>query len=66
MKSDTHASGLAAVDYYFIQDDGGMFKATIAYEPYFFVTCRVGLGVVKALIVGWDGDDRRGVVGEAV
>jgi DNA polymerase epsilon subunit 1 len=39
--SDTHATGLAAVDYYFIQDDGGMFKATIPYEPYFYVTCRV-------------------------
>lgn len=39
--SETHASGLAAVDYYFIQDDGGMFKATIPYEPYFYVACRV-------------------------
>ncbi|KAL7418809.1 DNA polymerase epsilon catalytic subunit [Cryptotrichosporon argae] len=42
LSSDTHASGLAAVDYYFIQDDGGMFKATVPYEPYFYVTCRGG------------------------
>jgi DNA polymerase epsilon subunit 1 len=31
------------VDYYFIQDDGGMFKATIPYEPYFYITCRVSI-----------------------
>ncbi|KAL1407078.1 DNA polymerase epsilon catalytic subunit [Vanrija albida] len=42
VQSDTHASGLAAVDYYFIQDDGGMFKATIPYQPYFYVACRAG------------------------
>ncbi|WVW81918.1 DNA polymerase epsilon catalytic subunit A [Kwoniella bestiolae CBS 10118] len=42
VQSSTHAGGLAAVDFYFIQDDGGMFKATIPYEPYFYVTCRAG------------------------
>ncbi|GMK56709.1 hypothetical protein CspeluHIS016_0305490 [Cutaneotrichosporon spelunceum] len=42
IKSDTHPTGLSAVDYYFIQDDGGMFKATIPFEPYFYVTCRGG------------------------
>lgn len=47
--SDTHATGLAAVDYYFIQDDGGMFKATITYEPYFYVTCRVSLVSVSGV-----------------
>ncbi|RSH85546.1 DNA polymerase epsilon catalytic subunit [Saitozyma podzolica] len=40
--SSSHATGLAAVDYYFIQDDGSMFKVTMPYEPYFFVTCRGG------------------------
>ncbi|GAA6015444.1 hypothetical protein JCM8202_002471 [Rhodotorula sphaerocarpa] len=35
-------SGKAGVDYYFIQDDGGMFKATIAYEPYFYIATRSG------------------------
>lgn len=29
------------VDYYFIQEDGGMFKSTICYEPYFYIACRV-------------------------
>jgi len=31
----------AGVDYYFIQDDGGMFKSTISYEPYFYIATRV-------------------------
>lgn len=31
------------MDFYFIQNDGGSFKATIPYEPYFYVTCRVSL-----------------------
>jgi len=29
------------VDFYFIQGDGAIFKATVPYEPYFLVTCRV-------------------------
>jgi hypothetical protein len=41
VQSSSHATGLAAVDYYFIQDDGSMFKVTMPYEPYFYVTCRV-------------------------
>jgi DNA polymerase epsilon subunit 1 len=35
-------SGRAAVDYYFIQPDGGLFKTTLAYEPYFFLACAPG------------------------
>ena len=34
--------GRAGVDYYFLQDDGGMFKATVPYEPYFCIACKVG------------------------
>lgn len=30
------------MDFYFIQDDGGSFKATVPFEPYFFVGCRAG------------------------
>jgi DNA polymerase epsilon subunit 1 len=41
LQSETNPGGTAAVDFYFIQDDGGTFKATIPYEPYFFLTCRV-------------------------
>ena len=47
VESSTHAGGLAAVDFYFIQDDGAMFKATIPYEPYFYVTCRVSRLTIK-------------------
>ncbi|TFY82896.1 hypothetical protein EWM64_g1117 [Hericium alpestre] len=35
--------GKAAVDYYFIQDDGGMFKCTFCYEPYFYIACVNGM-----------------------
>ena len=34
-------SGKAAVHFYFIQDDGGMFKCTFQYEPYFYIACKV-------------------------
>ena len=29
------------MDFYFIQDDGGMFKCTLLYEPYFYIACKV-------------------------
>ncbi|KAK4703165.1 DNA polymerase epsilon subunit 1, partial [Phenoliferia sp. Uapishka_3] len=35
-------TGRQGVDYYFIQDDGAMFKSTICYEPYFYLACRKG------------------------
>ncbi|KAL1683463.1 hypothetical protein EV122DRAFT_286219 [Schizophyllum commune] len=42
LKDPEWPSGKAAVDYYFIQDDGGMFKATHVYEPYFYIACKAG------------------------
>ncbi|KAG9043537.1 DNA polymerase epsilon catalytic subunit [Tulasnella sp. UAMH 9824] len=42
VKDDENPQGLAAVDYYFIQDDGGMFKATMLSEPYIFISCKSG------------------------
>lgn len=41
LKDPDWPGGKAAVDYYFIQEDGGMFKCTLAYEPYFYVACIV-------------------------
>ena len=41
MKDADIAGGKAAVDFYFIQDDGGMFKCTLQYEPYFYIACKV-------------------------
>lgn len=34
--------GRAALDCYFIEEDGSTFKATVEYEPYFLIACRVG------------------------
>lgn len=28
---------ISAVDYYFLEEDGGKFKATVPYSPYFYV-----------------------------
>ncbi len=41
MQSEDWPSGCAGVDYYFIQDDGGMFKVTLLCEPYFYIACKV-------------------------
>jgi len=42
IKDPDWPSGRAGVDYYFIQDNGGMFKATLLHEPYFYISCKVG------------------------
>ena len=34
--------GKAGVDYYFIEEDGNTFKATIGYDPYFLIAVRRG------------------------
>ncbi len=34
--------GRAGVDYYFIEEDGGTFKATVQYDPYFLIAVRRG------------------------
>lgn len=31
--------GISAVDYYFLDEEGGSFKSTVTYDPYFFVKC---------------------------
>ncbi|GFR70989.1 DNA polymerase epsilon catalytic subunit A-like, partial [Elysia marginata] len=31
---------VSAVDYYFLQEDGGRFKATLTFKPYFFVAAK--------------------------
>ncbi|KAJ2559538.1 DNA polymerase epsilon catalytic subunit [Coemansia sp. RSA 1933] len=32
----------AAVDYYFLEQDGGSFKCTLLYKPYFYMICSPG------------------------
>ncbi|KAJ3212107.1 DNA polymerase epsilon catalytic subunit [Dinochytrium kinnereticum] len=39
---DSSQSLKAAVDFYFVEEDGGTFKVTIPYSPYFYVICRPG------------------------
>lgn len=34
------ANGLAACDFYFLDEEGGSFKTTVQYDPYFFLVCR--------------------------
>jgi DNA polymerase epsilon subunit 1 len=34
--------GRAAVDFYFLEDDGGSFKATVEYDPYFLIATKRG------------------------
>lgn len=34
--------GRAGVDYYFIEEDGNTFKATLQYDPYFLIAVRKG------------------------
>ncbi|KAL9103952.1 MAG: hypothetical protein Q9163_001058 [Psora crenata] len=34
--------GRAGVDFYFLEEDGGSFKATVEYDPYFLIAVRKG------------------------
>lgn len=42
IEDDKIPGGRAGVDFYFIEDDGGTFKATVEYEPYFLVAVKRG------------------------
>ncbi|KAB8292935.1 hypothetical protein EYC80_007299 [Monilinia laxa] len=42
IEDEKHLEGRAGVDCYFIEDDGGTFKATVEYEPYFLVAVKRG------------------------
>lgn len=49
VKDPDWPGGKAGVDFYFIEDDGGMFKCTLVYEPYFYIACKVFLTVLFEL-----------------
>jgi hypothetical protein len=62
VKDPEWPSGKAGVEYYFIEDDGGMFKVTYLYEPYFYIATKVGLVILPwdssyAIKLGWHRDD---------
>ncbi|KAH7362119.1 DNA polymerase epsilon catalytic subunit A [Plectosphaerella cucumerina] len=42
VEDDRNPNGRAALDCYFIEDDGTTFKATVEYEPYFLVAAKKG------------------------
>ncbi|TGO38041.1 hypothetical protein BHYA_0083g00200 [Botrytis hyacinthi] len=42
IEDEKYLEGRAGVDCYFIEDDGGTFKATVEYEPYFLVAVKRG------------------------
>ncbi|KAI0300525.1 DUF1744-domain-containing protein [Multifurca ochricompacta] len=46
VKDPDWPGGKAAVDYYFIEEDGSMFKSTMNYEPYFCISCVVGMETI--------------------
>lgn len=50
--------GKAAVDYFFLDDFGGSFKATVIYDPYFLIATKVGV----ILDEGMGGADCSGVI----
>ncbi|KAI5962583.1 POL2 [Candida pseudojiufengensis] len=35
--SEKYLTGYSGVDYYFLDEEGGSFKATLQYDPYFFI-----------------------------
>jgi hypothetical protein len=42
VKEDDASNGYAGLDLYFLEEDGSRFKATLLFEPYFLLVCRVG------------------------
>lgn len=42
IEDEKYPSGRAAVDFYFLDDDGGSFKATVEYDPYFLIAVKKG------------------------
>ena len=42
IEDDKLPGGRAGVDFYFIEEDGGTFKATVEYDPYFLIAVRRG------------------------
>lgn len=41
VKDSEWTGGRAAIDFYFLEEDGQYFKATIKYSPYFYIKCKV-------------------------
>lgn len=37
--SSSESLGIAGVDFYFLDEEGGSFKSSVTYDPYFFLKC---------------------------
>ncbi|KAG6837398.1 hypothetical protein H0H93_010016 [Arthromyces matolae] len=59
LKDPEYPGGKSGVDFYFIQDDGGMFKCTLQYDPYFFIGCKAG---TESIIEEWLKKKYEGVI----
>ncbi|ODQ63222.1 DNA polymerase epsilon catalytic subunit A [Nadsonia fulvescens var. elongata DSM 6958] len=42
IKSEEAFGGYSGVDYYFLDDEGGSFKSTVKFDPYFLLCCKPG------------------------
>ena len=42
IEDESIPGGRAGVDFYFLEDDGGTFKATVQYDPYFLIAVKKG------------------------
>jgi DNA polymerase epsilon subunit 1 len=50
IEDDSVVGGRAGVDFYFIEEDGGTFKATVEYDPYFLIAVKRGR---EAVVEEW-------------
>ena len=48
IKTDEWRTGASALDFYFIQESGSTFKATLAVPPYFFILVEVSISSLHA------------------
>ena len=72
VKDPDYPGGRAAVDFYFITDEGDSFKCTMQYESYFLIACKVRQAVVfftyvhSITSIGWFGVISGGMAHEAL
>lgn len=55
----------SAVDFYFLDEEGGGFKATLQYNPYFLIATKVNI-LITFVDIGWNGSRSRGISSETV
>ncbi|THH04963.1 hypothetical protein EW145_g5144 [Phellinidium pouzarii] len=66
IRDPDYPSGKAAVDFYFIQDDGGMFKTTFQYEPYFCISSSFIQNGTETIVEEWLNKKYEGLISRIV